>query len=735
MMRWKIAVVGLALSFAGVVGCKQQCFLTDCDAAHYLSLAPMGKLDCDPTASITATGTIPPKPVTVHDPERPPRYMTLAEAIALSLENGHIGSLGLNGTANDNLVSFTQSAPQNGSLQGSVTGSDAIRAFSLDPSIVSTNIEASLAKFDAQWNTSLQWNATDQPPQGLNSFQTGTNATVTTSLLKPLPTGGVTGITFTVPYQDLSRPPGGFAVLNPAYSPTLQFQFEQPLLQGYGVEINQLRASHPGSVLTPFNTGGRVPGILITRTLFDSQRAEFEREVHDMVYNVEQAYWNLYGAYWVLYATEQALRQSYEAWRINKARFEAGRVGIQDLAQSRQQYESFRAQRLQALSIGGVAGSPTGNLVLGVLDAEKQLRGLLGLPVEDGFRLVPIDSPNLAPYEPDWDTAVKEALTLKPELLLARNDLKLRQLDLINVKNLLLPDLRFTSTYALNGIGGSLDGGDNNALRSLASDKFASWSLGLRLSVPIGFRDAHAQVRQAKLGLARSYIILREQEEKVERLLAQQYRHLSDFHELIQIQRSQREAAAEQLQARFREYLAGRGTLDILLESQRVWALALEQEYLAIVGYNNALAGFEWSRGTILQHDNIVIGEGALPACAAKRAVEHERERSLALVVHERANPVPFVGRDLDKGCVGVPALPKNEPVSLPSVLEAQPPLPDTNADNSSAPAANGTAPVSVTPAAAAVPAPEPASSQPKSMMDALRRWRSGTVSADNPSQ
>ena len=59
---------------------------------------------------------------------------------------------------------------------------------------------------------------------------------------------------------------------------------------------------------------------------------------------------------------------------------------------------------------------------------------------------------------PDWTTALNDCLALRPGLALARQDLKFRQLDLINEKNLLLPDLRFTSTYAPNGLGSTLDG-------------------------------------------------------------------------------------------------------------------------------------------------------------------------------------------------------------------------------------------------------------------------------------
>src|SRR5262249_52352055 len=326
----------------------------------------------------------------------------------------------------------------------------------------------------------------------------------------------------------------------------------------------QLRATHPGSVLTPFPTGGRVEGILITRLRFDQQRAEFERNIHLMLVNVEVAYWNLYGSYWNLYSREQALRQAFEAWKINRERFEAGRIPVQDMAQTRAQYEQFRAQRITALGQ--------------VLENERALRIIIGLPVEDGTQLIPVDAPILTPYQPDWATALNEALALRPELVLARDDLKFRQLDLINQKNLLLPDLRLTATYTPNGIGTSLDGGrgnPNNAFHSLARGDFVDWQVGLRMDVPLGFRDAHAAARSGTLNLSSSYDSLQDQEKRAEQFLASQYANLVQFYELIRAQRSQREAAAIQLEARFKEFLAGRGTLDFLLESQRVWADAL----------------------------------------------------------------------------------------------------------------------------------------------------------------
>src|SRR5262249_21202909 len=213
---------------------------------------------------------------------------------------------------------------------------------------------------------------------------------------------------------------------------------------------------------------------------------------------------------------EQGLRQAYEAWKLNKARFEVGAIKEQDYQQTLAQYELFRAQRITALGQ--------------VLDRERQLRGLLGLGIEDGHRIVPSDVPTLAEYKPDWAIAMQEVMSYRPELVLARQDLKYRQLDLLLQKNGLLPDLRFFANYDVNGLGTQLDGGPlrvdtingaqnispRNALSSLADNEFNTWTVGFRLDVPIGFRDAHAQVRTARLNLSRSYLQLKDQERKAE---------------------------------------------------------------------------------------------------------------------------------------------------------------------------------------------------------------------------
>ncbi len=696
-MGWKFSCGGLTLLLTILVGCKGRVFLTEDQLNIYKGPVP-ANLQENPNVGATPTIPLTNAPPTLYNLDRQIRYLSLAEAIAIALEQGTVGqpSLLFPGVGLDNLVTAPQGSPP--------TGSDSIRVLAMDPATTATNIDASLAKFDAVVGTSMMWTATDQPiVSPLQNLQaggitTGINAIVQqqaqfqTGIYKPLPTGGVAGITFTVPYTFTNLP----ARTNPFYQPSLQFTFEQPLLQGFGVEINQLRAFHPGSILPisppnsllpapaatylPYNFNnlsgvglGLPPGILIARIRFNQNRAEFERNVNQMLLNVETAYWNLYGSYYQLYSREQGLRFAYETWKITGAQYRVGRVSRAALAQAEGQYNLFRSQRLAAIDT--------------LLDNERQLRAIMGMQIEDGTRLVPSDPPTLAEYRPDWKTGWYEAMQNRPELYMARQDVKVAQLNVQLAKNYLLPDLRSFLAYDSNAIGSSLDGnGPLNAFRNLASNTYNDWTVGLRLGVPLGFRFAHAQLRQSQLQLARAYLVLQDQELKAERYLGYWYRHMSSAYFQIKAARAQREAFATQLQIRYELYKAGANepgtqapvTLNLLLESQRFWAEALATEYQAIVTYNNAIVGWEFAKGTIMRHDNVTISEGPIPVAAQKRAVEHMRERTKALLLRERAAPTGVLARPLDvSGPINI--YPQINAGSLPSIWKEAPPLQEAN--------------------------------------------------------
>src|SRR5207302_303391 len=86
---------------------------------------------------------------------------------------------------------------------------------------------------------------------------------------------------------------------------------------------------------------------------------------------------------------------------------------------------------------------------------------------------------------------------------------------------------------------------------------------------------------------------------------------------------------------------------------------------------------YEFTKGTVLQHNNVVIAEGPLPHSAQVRAVEHERERCRAIVLRQRENPVAYSKTCLDTTGKLLPQVPADGSVPLPSLLEEAPRPPE----------------------------------------------------------
>lgn len=673
--RWVKRVLAGLLALGPAAGCKQQLFMEPQDYRDALmSSLPRG-LENNPHDTIMPSRVDRVgKVATVLDPDLPPRLITLKECIAIALEQGNIGSSSQPGFKNDALPGF------NGGQF--FTNSDSIRVFAIDPAIAATQLERSLSKFDARWTTAMQWQKLDQPtPAQFLAFQNSQDAAnLSTTLAKPLPTGGVAGITFSTNYSKFdSRAAAQLGqFVNPNYIPQLQFTFEQPLLRLFGVEVNQLTPTHPGSQLLnlPASGGQGTPGILISRIRVDQSKAAFDGRVNTLLLNVEAAYWNLFAAYYNLYAQEEGLRQSFEGYRFTDIRVEVGQDPPQNRDQARAQFERFRRGVLEARGE--------------VLERERNLRGLLGLRSDDGTRLVPIDNPNLSPYVPDFNEAANEALANLPELLIARQDLKSLQLNLLLQKNLRRPDLRAFGTYNIAGLGTRLDGNEfsdpagtvpGNALANLASNQFNSWTLGFRLDFPIGFRDANASVREAQLSLARAYYALRDEEMKALEVLVERHRRLIQAHAVIGPARAEREALQLYI-ARVRAVIEiGRWQpqefLNFLTVQQQL-ATAIAVEFQAIANYNIALAAFEHAKGTIQRYNNVTVSEGPLPPWAQKKAADHIRARTeAALKLRERDVVPPPAGPGVLGGEPIGPPTGTGIIDRLPPFAQPRDPLPD----------------------------------------------------------
>src|SRR6516162_2673848 len=233
MMRWLTGLAATVLMLGLASGCTQR-FMSEnvYNEAHSLMLPP--SLEADHSLAAQPFTEAPPKPPTVNSPDRPPRYLSLQETIALALENGASGRIQPGPDGDDTALAA-------GTIGRLTSQSDSIRVVSFDPAFFGAAMEATLAKFDAQAIFSFNTTTTDNLQQGLTSFNNGTNASGIAGVIKPLSWGGVVAFTFQQNYQMLTSPPTGqFNILNPLYSNSVALSFEIPLCRSAGEYINQI---------------------------------------------------------------------------------------------------------------------------------------------------------------------------------------------------------------------------------------------------------------------------------------------------------------------------------------------------------------------------------------------------------------------------------------------------------------------------------------------------------------
>src|SRR5215468_9202902 len=91
MKRWIAGFLALVVTVPWVAGCGSKCFISEKDfyAAHDL---PVGLEEGNAAALVQPTLNPTAAPATVEHPDRPARYLSLPEALALALENGATGS-------------------------------------------------------------------------------------------------------------------------------------------------------------------------------------------------------------------------------------------------------------------------------------------------------------------------------------------------------------------------------------------------------------------------------------------------------------------------------------------------------------------------------------------------------------------------------------------------------------------------------------------------------------------
>lgn len=569
--------------------------------------------------------------------------MPLMEAVQLSISNNKIIKRNDRGTIQGGTSRLMATTDQVSSTW--------------DPSIQETGVlfgargvESALAAFDTTFTTSMIWGRNEAiqnnffSAQGLGPGSTLTSETgqFQTGLQKPLATGGTFGVSHNWNYQGNNVFPPS-SLFPSVYTGNVQATFTQPLWAGAGTEFTRIA----GPVSQNFTgISGVTQGVSIARVNADITLSDFESNVTDMLYDVERTYWDLYNAYRQLDSARINRKSGERTWREVKAKAVVGSKGgaAADEAQARQAYFERRAIEESALA--------------NIDSLEVSLRRMCGLPVNDGRIIRPADEPVTAEFIPDWNVSLAEALTRRVELRRQKWQIKSLDLQLIAARSLTHPQLNFTSSYQVNGFGdnllsyndgdGTTEQGLNSAYETLTQGNQTGWNLGLQLSMPIGFRQAHAQVRNIELRLAKSRELLSVQEEEVSYELANAFQELSTGWTNAQTNFNRRRAAEREVQAFDAEYKVGTKTLDLLLQAQARLAGAENAYYTSLVNYTKSISYISYRKGTLLDMNNIHLAEGQWTPQAYQEALRRAWARTYAVPGKlMKQKPEPYASPDV----------------------------------------------------------------------------------------
>ena len=278
----------------------------DGDLSHYLNEAteinyPILEQSVLPDAAGSE------KPFNIENVDIKERWkMPLEEAISIALQNSHV----LRSLGGRVAQPVGQSA---GSPPESLTFNPDFSSTAYDVAVQETSntgVEAALSNFDAQLQTRMTWDRSDRPANTLQNVSQFFQQTLErdqmnyqTELSKRMATGTQAFVRSVTTYTSDNNPTRHHFS---DWLTSAEFEVRHPLLRGSGVQVN------------------RVP-VMLARMNTDIAISDFEINVRDFVFEVEQAYWNLYYYYHNLSAARTGFNSAHETWKQTNTLSEAGK--------------------------------------------------------------------------------------------------------------------------------------------------------------------------------------------------------------------------------------------------------------------------------------------------------------------------------------------------------------------------------------------------------------------------
>lgn len=466
-----------------------------------------------------------------------------------------------------------------------------VQSARLGPAISRQQVAAAEAAFDWVLFADLSWQKLDQPQAVpvINGIPIGSgvsksdNLAYETGLRKPLTTGGAFTVSQGQGYRENDSP--GVALFpDPAQSPYVALQLDQPLLRGFGADVT-------------------LAEVRLARNLERDTIYQLKESLLATTTEAERAFWSLELARQGLLIQQRLLERGIET---------------RDILASRRVFDVRPAEYADAVATVERRRAEVIRAINALRSASDQLKAIVNDPeltAGGEALLVPADAPVDEAITFSLLDALTAAIDNRPELqraLLSIQDASIRR---EVADSLRLPLLDLTAQARFQGLSDDLGEG----YEDIAESQFVDLIAGIRFEQPIGHRQGEARYRQRQLELMRASVEYRAAVQRIVLEVKRALRNVETNYKLIEQTRTARLAATENVRTlavleRTTQALSP-DFLDLKFRRQEALAAAELEEARALVDYQVALAELVAATGTALERNGIsfVVPDAAEP--------------------------------------------------------------------------------------------------------------------------
>jgi outer membrane protein len=462
----------------------------------------------------------------------------------------------------------------------------------------------SIPSFDPFLSGTLDLEQTSQP--STSPFSGATSLNTHTSVGNfTYNQGFATGANLSVGYNNNRVSTNStFSALSPQLSSNFRATISQPLLQGFGWNLNtrQMRIAKNNREITD---------------------VAFRAQVISTVVQIQNIYWDLVNAYETVKVNQESVALAERTLSDNKKQVEIGTLAPIEVVRAQSQVAASNQQLIVAQT----------NLQYQQLLMKNAVSRNLVDPTLASVPVIPTDTmivPQTEPVVPVEDL-VNDALSHRPELAQSRINLSNQEITNKALKNSLLPSVNLFAFYGASAVGGNQNAlatcGPNNTTNfctpagsfpnrgfggtfsnlfdSSAPDK----AIGITVQVPIRNRTAQADQIRGQLEYEQNEMLLQQQQNQIRIDVRNAQYTLQQSRAQVDAAKSAVALARESLDAEQKKYALGASTNTLVLSAERDLTQAESNLVAANAAYEKARVNLDRAVGLTLTNMGIDIAD------------------------------------------------------------------------------------------------------------------------------